>query len=141
MDAQSLKWMIAAQMRDRAQRSNAASGCECARFFFGLKTVKLFQLISLCTETGLRGVWFPTMTTILENLVDRKSFLGFIKHGFSSDSISIITVDGRLFVGSLKGFDQSTNVILSSCVERVFTEDSGVEFVQLGLYLIRGDNM
>lgn len=58
-----------------------------------------------------------------------------------ADSIEVMTIDGRLFVGCLKGFDQSTNVLLSGCVERVFTESAGVELVQLGLYLVRGDNM
>lgn len=57
------------------------------------------------------------------------------------DTIGVISGDGRIFVGTLKGFDQSTNLILSGCVERVFSEDTGVELVQLGLYLIRGDSM
>ena len=43
--------------------------------------------------------------------------------------------------GELKGFDQTTNIILSGSVERVFSLDEPVEEVQLGLYLVRGDNM
>lgn len=43
--------------------------------------------------------------------------------------------------GRLRGFDQTTNVILEECHERVFTEHAGVEQVPLGLYIIRGDNM
>jgi hypothetical protein len=48
-----------------------------------------------------------------------------------------------LFVmqGELKGFDQTTNVILSGSTERVFSIDEPVEEVPLGLYMIRGDNM
>ena len=43
--------------------------------------------------------------------------------------------------GQLKGFDQTTNIILSDSTERVFSADEPVEEVPLGLYLIRGDNM
>lgn len=41
----------------------------------------------------------------------------------------------------LKGFDQTTNIILQDCHERVFSPTAGMEQVPLGLYLIRGDNM
>ena len=43
--------------------------------------------------------------------------------------------------GTLKGFDQTVNIILSGSHERVYSTTSGVEQVQLGLYIIRGDNM
>eukprot|EP00438_Fugacium_kawagutii_P022203 Skav235922 [mRNA] locus=scaffold2493:107451:110625:+ [translate_table: standard] len=55
--------------------------------------------------------------------------------------ISVVTNDGRLFVGVLRGFDQSSNVVLSDCQERVFDTEKGVEQVVLGLYVIRGDNL
>eukprot|EP00434_Breviolum_minutum_P003347 symbB.v1.2.002943.t1/scaffold163.1/size290254/5 len=60
--------------------------------------------------------------------------------------ISVVTNDGRLFVGTLRGFDQSSNVVLSDCQEgvpeeRVFDTEKGVEQVVLGLYVIRGDNL
>ncbi len=42
--------------------------------------------------------------------------------------------------GLLKGHDQTANVILQNCVERVYSTQ-GVESVPLGLYIIRGDNM
>ena len=41
----------------------------------------------------------------------------------------------------LKGFDQTTNLILEDCHERVYSSDAGVEQVVLGLYIIRGDNL
>lgn len=37
----------------------------------------------------------------------------------------------QLFVGTLRGFDQSSNVVLSDCQERVFDTDKGVEQVPL----------
>lgn len=43
--------------------------------------------------------------------------------------------------GTLRGFDQATNLILAGCQERVFSIKSGVEVLNLGLYLIRGDNV
>ena len=43
--------------------------------------------------------------------------------------------------GVLKGFDQTVNMILAQSHERVYSSGAGVEKVQLGLYIIRGDNM
>ena len=55
--------------------------------------------------------------------------------------ISVITSDGRNIVGVLRGFDQTTNLILDECFERVYSASSGVEEAPLGLYIIRGDNI
>ncbi|GAA5842602.1 hypothetical protein JCM9279_003633 [Rhodotorula babjevae] len=55
--------------------------------------------------------------------------------------VLVITQDGRVIVGELKGFDQTTNVILSGSVERVFSADEPVEEVPLGVYIVRGDNI
>ncbi|ORY92861.1 hypothetical protein BCR35DRAFT_274014 [Leucosporidium creatinivorum] len=55
--------------------------------------------------------------------------------------VLVITQDGRTIVGELKGFDQTTNVILSHSSERVYSIDEGVEQVELGLYVVRGDNI
>ena len=56
-------------------------------------------------------------------------------------TISVITNDGRHIVGTLRGYDQATNLILDECHERVYREDAGVETIVLGLYVVRGDNM
>ena len=55
--------------------------------------------------------------------------------------ISVVTADGRMIVGTLKGFDQTVNLILDESHERVFSSSHGVEQVMLGLYIIRGDNV
>ena len=47
--------------------------------------------------------------------------------GFVDKVVQIVTNDGRNLVGVLKGFDQTTNVILDECHERVFSSGSGVE--------------
>ena len=55
-------------------------------------------------------------------------------------TVSVITSDGRVIMGILKGFDQSINLVLDDSFERVFTLN-GVEQVNLGVYIIRGDNV
>lgn len=55
--------------------------------------------------------------------------------------VSIITADGRNFVGTLKGFDQTVNLVLDDTHERVFSSSNGVEQVVLGLHIVRGDNI
>ncbi|KAF6986879.1 hypothetical protein CFC21_004582 [Triticum aestivum] len=55
--------------------------------------------------------------------------------------ISIITNDGRNIVGTLRGFDQATNIILDESHERVYSTKEGVQQLVLGLYIIRGDNI
>ena len=43
--------------------------------------------------------------------------------------------------GLLKGFDQTTNVILHEAHERVFSVEDGVKLEALGLTVLRGDNI
>ena len=56
-------------------------------------------------------------------------------------TVTVLTNDGRHLVGTLRGYDQATNVILEECHERVYSDDAGVETHVLGLYVVRGDNM
>jgi U6 snRNA-associated Sm-like protein LSm8 len=46
-----------------------------------------------------------------------------------------------VFQGTLKGFDQTINLILDESHERVYSTNQGVEQVVLGLHIIRGDNV
>ena len=46
-----------------------------------------------------------------------------------------------VFQGTLKGFDQTINIILDDSHERVYSPNQGVEQIILGLHLIRGDNV
>eukprot|EP00092_Neocalanus_flemingeri_P078799 GFUD01098078.1.p1 GENE.GFUD01098078.1~~GFUD01098078.1.p1 ORF type:complete len:103 (+),score=20.48 GFUD01098078.1:129-437(+) len=55
--------------------------------------------------------------------------------------VSVITADGRNFIGTLKGFDQTINLILDETHERVFSASQGIEQVVLGLHIVRGDNI
>ena len=63
-----------------------------------------------------------------------------------SEEVLIITCDGRCITGILAGFDQLQNLIIKHANERVYhlpppDEESLLEIVPLGLYLIRGDNV
>lgn len=67
------------------------------------------------------------MTSYVENLVDQV--------------VNVITHEGRTFTGVLKSFDQSMNIILNNCYEKVYSLDEGVAFNKIGLYMIRGDSV
>lgn len=68
-----------------------------------------------------------SMSVSLEGLVDQ--------------IVSVVTCDGRVLVGFLRGFDQTVNLVLDECHERVYSKDAPVEQVILGLYIVRGDNV
>lgn len=55
--------------------------------------------------------------------------------------VNVITSDGKVLVGTLKGIDNGLNIILDDSHERVFSMEQGVEKHQLGLCLIRGENV
>lgn len=57
-----------------------------------------------------------TMAAMLEAMVDKV--------------VHVVTNDGRNIVGLMKGFDQTTNIILDECHERVFSSAAGVEQVR-----------
>ncbi|RXM30468.1 U6 snRNA-associated Sm-like protein LSm8 [Acipenser ruthenus] len=56
-----------------------------------------------------------------------------------TDKLGLQTLRNR--TGTLKGFDQTINLILDESHERVFSSTQGVEQVVLGLYIVRGDNV
>ncbi|KAG6507271.1 hypothetical protein ZIOFF_032613 [Zingiber officinale] len=58
-----------------------------------------------------------------------------------AETISIITNDGHIIVGTLRDFDQATNIILDESHERVYSTREEVQQLALGLYIIRGDNI
>jgi small nuclear ribonucleoprotein (snRNP)-like protein len=58
-----------------------------------------------------------------------------------SGRVLLILQDGRAIVGVLAGYDQKSNVVLSDSKERIYSMDDGVEEVELGLYLVKGDMM
>merc|ERR1712241_67878 len=75
------------------------------------------------------------------HIISTSNKMADIMGALVDQQIPVVTNDGRLFVGVLRGFDQTANVVLSDCQERVFDTEKGVEQVVLGLYVIRGDNI
>ncbi len=67
------------------------------------------------------------MTTYIESLIDQV--------------VSVITNEGRVFTGVLKSFDQSMNMVLQDCFEKIYSLEEGVNFIKMGVYMIRGDNV
>ncbi|PWZ00163.1 hypothetical protein BCV70DRAFT_161650 [Testicularia cyperi] len=59
----------------------------------------------------------------------------------SVEQVLVVTQDGRVIVGTLKGCDALGSIILAGSVERIFSSDEGVEEVALGLYVMRGDSI
>ncbi|KAF9239861.1 Sm-like ribonucleoprotein [Melanogaster broomeanus] len=59
--------------------------------------------------------------------------------GYVDRRVLLVLQDGRAIVGTLAGFDQKSNVVLSESKERVFSMEEGVEEIPLGLYLVKGD--
>ncbi|KAF8843903.1 hypothetical protein PAXRUDRAFT_829054 [Paxillus rubicundulus Ve08.2h10] len=59
--------------------------------------------------------------------------------GYVDRRVLLVLQDGRVIVGTLVGFDQKSNVVLSESKERVYSMEEGVEEIPLGLYLVKGD--
>lgn len=79
------------------------------------------------------------MAPSLEQFIECRCQFVFVAQHLGQ--VCVVTVDGRIFVGALKGFDQLTNVVLYNCSERVFRKGSAFEELPLGIYMLRGDNM
>lgn len=60
---------------------------------------------------------------------------------YQDQQVLVITQDGRVIVGTLKGSDSVGSIILAGSVERIFSPDEGVEELPLGLYILRGDSI
>lgn len=52
-----------------------------------------------------------------------------------------MTTDGRCFIGTVQGYDDKTNVVLSDTIERIIHEDEEPESIPMGLYLVRGGSI
>lgn len=60
-----------------------------------------------------------------------------------TEKVRVVTSDARLFEGTLQGFDNSTNIIMNHCIERIIYPEETEENqeIALGLYLMRGGNI
>ncbi|MBW0467397.1 hypothetical protein O181_007112 [Austropuccinia psidii MF-1] len=76
---------------------------------------------------SLQSIWASNMSSKIADYLDKR--------------VLVITQDGRTISGELKGFDQTTNIILSDSIERVYSSEEPMEEVPLGLYIVRGDHI
>lgn len=60
-------------------------------------------------------------------------------NAFLEKKVAVITTDGKYFIGTLQGYDNLTNLILSETTERIILQDEDSIVEELGLYVIRGD--
>ena len=60
---------------------------------------------------------------------------------WKTKSVTVLTCDGRLIFGTLQGYDQLQNLILKHSYEKVYSVESPMEKVDLGLFVVRGDNV
>mmetsp|Transcript_27317 Transcript_27317/g.56963 ORF Transcript_27317/g.56963 Transcript_27317/m.56963 type:complete len:99 (+) Transcript_27317:260-556(+) len=60
---------------------------------------------------------------------------------WNTKPITVLTCDGRLISGILQGYDQLQNLILVKSYEKVYSLDNPMERVDLGLFVVRGDNV
>ncbi|XP_011943226.1 PREDICTED: LSM8 homolog, U6 small nuclear RNA associated [Cercocebus atys] len=122
-------WLVRPNFRVKGLRSSNSHDICCdpptraaAGFWRALSVLLVAGTTALSGTAGL-----SSMTSALENYINR--------------TVAVITSDGRMIVGTLKGFDQTINLILDESHERVFSSSQGVEQVVLGLYIVRGDNV
>ena len=63
------------------------------------------------------------------------------------EKVHVITTDARFFEGILEGYDKSTNIILSNCIERIINspedeeEEEDNQEIPLGVYIMRGNEV
>ncbi|KAK6201293.1 uncharacterized protein RJT21DRAFT_1239 [Scheffersomyces amazonensis] len=62
---------------------------------------------------------------------------------FLEKRVRVISTDARLFEGILQGYDKSTNIVLSDCIERIIYSEANEpnQEIEMGLYLMRGGNI
>ena len=95
---------------------------------------------SKCIETSV-VFHVPSWGSGFLGVVDQALSSDHSRSGYVKETICVVTSDGRVITGKLVGNDQVQNLILDQAQERVYSEDAPVEMVELGLYVIRGDNV
>ncbi|KAA6354016.1 MAG: putative small nuclear ribonucleoprotein splicing factor [Streblomastix strix] len=60
---------------------------------------------------------------------------------FVGHAVLALTNDGRVILGRLRGFDQTANCVLEKAQERQYSMEEGVQTIDLGTLILRGDNV
>lgn len=119
--------------------ASAGAPSVCGRSCHASLAEKVFFLCNAATRPSCNSSWQVAW------YVGRAKLCGpyvslFVPYLYS-EQVLLVTQDGRVLVGVLCGYDSNGTLILSSCVERIFSPDEPVEEVPLGVYIIRGDSM
>ena len=61
--------------------------------------------------------------------------------GLIKKSVQVITIEGRVFIGTLISFDKNINIILDNCIERIYNKNQFIKEETIGYYFIKGDNV
>jgi len=70
-----------------------------------------------------------------------KTIMAAALEAYLDQLVNVITCDGRNILGILRGFDQTLNLILDDTHERVLSPSEPAQRIDLGLYIVRGDNV
>ncbi|OII75191.1 U6 snRNA-associated SM-like protein [Cryptosporidium ubiquitum] len=59
---------------------------------------------------------------------------------FINKTVNVLTVDNKVYIGNLVGFDQLTNIVLQNCSEKIYNKDlNKVEIISMESLVLRGD--
>ena len=83
----------------------------------------------------------PTIPPCLHIKSEKKNIMASTLSELTNKSVTLLTCDGRLITGTLLGYDQLQNLILKQSYEKVYSMEAPVEKVELGLFVVRGDNV
>ena len=61
--------------------------------------------------------------------------------GLIKKVVQIITIEGRVFIGTLISFDKNINIVLDNCIERIYNKNKYIKEEKIGYYFIKGDNV
>ena len=61
--------------------------------------------------------------------------------GLIKKSVQVITIEGRVFIGTLISFDKNINIVLDNCIERIYNKNKNIKEEKIGYYFIKGDNV
>ena len=61
--------------------------------------------------------------------------------GLIKKVVQVITIEGRVFIGTLISFDKNINIVLDNCIERIYNKNKYIKEEKIGYYFIKGDNV
>ena len=61
--------------------------------------------------------------------------------GLIKKVVQVITIKGRVFIGTLISFDKNINIVLDNCIERIYNKNKNIKEEKIGYYFIKGDNV